>query len=89
MCDTQKKKLLVKKNIVTSYSKRGYTILKNKITDNILKEIRSDLCVQPFVNKDYGGSSNPFNIYLESNNKLYLPKFLNCIFNASCFQLCF
>ena len=68
------RKLIIKKNIVTTIGKKGYSIVKNKIEEKIIKEIRKDLCVQPFINNDYGGVSNPFNIYLEGETKLYLPK---------------
>jgi len=55
--------------------KRGYIIRKKIINESILNEIRSDLTVKPFVSGDYGTAEEPFKIYLENENKIYVPKF--------------
>jgi superfamily II DNA or RNA helicase len=55
--------------------KRGYIIRKKIINESILNEIRSDLTVKPFVSGDYGTAEEPFKIYLENENKIYIPKF--------------
>ena len=56
-------------------SNRGYSILKENFKSNDLNNIRKDLTVKPFINKDYGAKPNPFPIYCESKRKLYLPRF--------------
>ena len=68
------KKLVIKKNITTSYGKRGYSILKSKIDNKQLQEIKKDLTFKPFICQDYGISTLPFPIYQESLKKIYLPK---------------
>ena len=59
----------------TYLTKRGYVIKKNELTEEKIKEIKEELTVKPAVSTDFGAVSNPFPIYLESKNKLYLPKF--------------
>jgi superfamily II DNA or RNA helicase len=54
---------------------RGYSIIKDDYPPSLVKEIRNELTVKPFVNKDYGPPAVPFPIYCESKRKLYLPRF--------------
>ena len=54
---------------------RGYIIRKKMFTEKELSEVRSDLMVCPNTNSDYGKPEEPYKIYLENENKLYLPKF--------------
>jgi superfamily II DNA or RNA helicase len=54
---------------------RGYIIRKKMFTEKELSEVRSDLMVCPNSNSDYGKPEEPYKIYLENENKLYLPKF--------------
>ena len=54
---------------------RGYIIRKKMFTEKELSEVRSDLMVCPHTNSDYGKPEEPYKIYLENENKLYLPKF--------------
>jgi len=54
---------------------RGYSIIKENYPPSLIKEIRNELTVKPFVNKDYGPPSVPFPIYGESKRKLYIPRF--------------
>jgi superfamily II DNA or RNA helicase len=63
------------KNAKSYLGKRGYIIKKKFLTENDLNEIRSELNVKPFVCADFGAQEEPFKIYLESENKMYLPKF--------------
>ena len=56
-------------------AKRGYVIRKKSINEKIINEAKSDLTVKPYINSDYGAVEEPFKIYLENNNKLYVPKF--------------
>ena len=55
--------------------KRGYIIRKKFLNETELNKIRSELTVKPFVNGDFGAQEQPFKVYLENENKLYLPKF--------------
>jgi len=57
--------------------KRGYIIRKSYLTQEQINEVKRELTVKPFVQADYGaGDTNePFPIYLENENKLYVPKF--------------
>ncbi len=61
----------------TYIGKRGYIIRKGFLTPQQINEIKMELTVKPFVAADYGGgeSNDPFPIYLENENKLYVPKF--------------
>ena len=61
----------VKKNYLSS---RGYAIYKENYTSKELNDIRRDLTVKPFVNKQFSQEAKPFSIFLESKKKLYLPK---------------
>lgn len=63
------------KNAKSYIGRRGYVIRKKSLSENEIKEIKDDLTVKPFVNGDYGSQEAPFKIYLENENKLYLPKF--------------
>ncbi len=59
----------------TSLSKNGYSILKEDFSSNYLNDLRKELTVKAFINKNYLSDSNPFPVYCESKRKLYLPKF--------------
>jgi superfamily II DNA or RNA helicase len=56
-------------------SRRGYTVLKNQLDDNQIKGIKKDLTVAPYVPEDYQmGPKVQFKLFLESNTKIYVPK---------------
>ncbi len=55
--------------------KRGYIVRKKFLTETEINDIRKDLNVKPYVNGDYGAQEEPFKIYLENENKIYMPKF--------------
>lgn len=58
--------------------KRGYIIRKNKFSENEIKELKADLYVKPNVHGDYGGGADsvePYDVFLENDNKIYIPKF--------------
>lgn len=59
----------------TVIGKRGYTILKEELTSKEIFEIRKELTVKPFINKEYGLEPTPFPVYCESTRKLYLPRY--------------
>jgi superfamily II DNA or RNA helicase len=63
------------KDVKSYIGTRGYIIKKKYLTEKELNEIREENTVKPFVTNDYGAEEEPFKIYLESENKLYLPKF--------------
>ena len=63
------------KKQTTAIGARGYTIIKEEHSSQTLKDIKKDLSVKPFVNVNYANDSPPFSIYLESNRKLYLPRY--------------
>ena len=59
----------------TYIGKRGYVIIKKYFDEEFLTNIRNRLMVKPFVNSDYGEVPEPFPVFLENKNKLYIPKF--------------
>jgi superfamily II DNA or RNA helicase len=59
----------------TYLNKRGYVIKKNTLTSKKIKEITDILTVKPNIPSDYGQVINTFKVYLENDNKLYIPKF--------------
>lgn len=63
------------KNAKSYLSKKGYVLRKKNLTSDEINSIHNDLTVKPFVNSDYGASEEFFKIYMESENKFYLPKF--------------
>jgi superfamily II DNA or RNA helicase len=56
-------------------TKRGYSIKKSEWNSKELGELRKSVTVSPYVPTDYGPKPEPFRVYLESNNKIYLPKY--------------
>ena len=56
-------------------TKRGYSIKKAEWTTKELNDIRKQLTVSPYIPTDYGPRPDPFRIYLESENTMYLPKY--------------
>jgi len=63
------------KNAKTYIGKRGYIIRKKNFSTEILNTVRNDMTVKPNVSNDYGPPEEPFKIFLENENKIYLPKF--------------
>ena len=63
------------KNAKTYIGKRGYIIRKKNFSEKILNTVRNDMTVKPNVSSDYGPPEEPFKIFLENENKIYLPKF--------------
>jgi superfamily II DNA or RNA helicase len=62
-------------NTHCNLSTRGYTILKEKLLPSELQQIKKDLTVQAFVNKDFQTPPPPFPVYGESQRKIYIPRF--------------
>lgn len=76
--DEKKKKLKKKepKEKKSDYiSNRGYALIKENYTQAELTELRRDLTVKPFVNKQFSAGSTPFSVFLESKKKLYIPRY--------------
>jgi len=61
-------------NINTYLGYKGYTILKKDIPIELLKNLKKDLIIKPFTINAYSESPS-YPIYLESDNKLYVPRF--------------
>ena len=60
----------------TTLSNNGYKIKKKNLQLSEIKEIKKDLTVNPFVYGDFGDKNEKkFQIFLESPNSLYLPRF--------------
>lgn len=53
---------------------RGYVLYKSLLSSNDLAQIKEELTVKPIDIPGYGPESEGFRTFLESNNKLYIPK---------------
>jgi superfamily II DNA or RNA helicase len=57
-------------------NKNGYIIKKSDIAEDKIKKIKNDLTVSPYVMNEFGTNiEKKFTVYLESPNKLYIPRF--------------
>ncbi len=54
---------------------RGYVLLKSSLSDKELLDIKTELTVTPYTPEGYGSKPESFKNYLESNTKIYLPKY--------------
>lgn len=56
---------------------KGYTLYKKNLNKNDMLKIRKDLIVKPYnyLSNNNNNNSEYFNIYLESENKIYVPRF--------------
>jgi len=55
--------------------KRGYVLIKKNWDQNVLNQIKKELLVQPFQCGDYGEPDEPFPVYSENTQKIYIPKY--------------
>ena len=55
-------------------SRRGYTIRKEKYSPRVLHKIRKDLTVAPKTFAQFNQNIVPFQVYMESMRKLYIPR---------------
>jgi superfamily II DNA or RNA helicase len=55
--------------------KRGYVLIKKNWDPSILNQIKKELLIQPFQCGDYGEPDEPFPIYSENTQKIYIPKY--------------
>lgn len=62
--------------VMTILSNSGYKFKKCEMDPKMIQEITQELTVSPFVIGGYGkGKAPKFKLYLESPNKLYVPRF--------------
>jgi len=60
----------------TYLGQKGYTIVKNELTIEQQKQIRTDLTIKPFTHGGIGSTEQKtFPAYRESNNKFYVPHY--------------
>lgn len=59
----------------TCFNKQGYIIRKSKYNEDEIKEIKDDLTVSPNFCPDFQQKPEPFKLYKENENKLYVPRF--------------
>lgn len=70
------KKTGAKKDVMRTYvSQRGYVVMKDELGETEVARLRKDLTVKPFVNTDYGPEPEAFEVFLENDRKMYIPKF--------------
>ena len=63
-------------NKMKSYiGKRGYVLIKKYWDQSVLNQIKKELLVQPFQSGDYGEQEEPFPVYTENSQKMYIPKY--------------
>lgn len=63
--------------VMPRLSTKGYVIRKDTMDPKIIQSIRMDLTVKPNVNPNQVGANQvePYPVFLESANNLYLPRF--------------
>jgi superfamily II DNA or RNA helicase len=67
---------LIKNNLLNSYlGEKGYSIYKVCLNDDIIKYIKSELTVKPFIMGSPTNNSPSFPVYQESDKKIYVPRF--------------
>lgn len=62
-------------NYKTCFNKQGYIIRKSKYTEVEINQIKEDLTVMPNFCPDFQQKPEPFKLYKENDNKLYVPRF--------------
>ena len=55
--------------------KRGYVLIKKDWPASKIVEIKQELTVKPFTCSDFGDTEDPFPVYSENSQKLYIPKY--------------
>lgn len=55
--------------------KRGYILIKKNWDPSVLNQIKKELLIQPFQSGDYGEPDEPFPIFSENAQKIYIPKY--------------
>lgn len=59
------------------HTPKGLRIPKSSLPPNLIEQYRNDLTVTPNTLSDYGPAEDPFPVYRESSEYIYLPKFYN------------
>ena len=59
----------------TRIGNKGYGIYLSDLKKNEINKIKKDLTVKPFTIPGYGNGVEPFEIFLTSNKRIYVPKF--------------
>jgi superfamily II DNA or RNA helicase len=74
--DKPKQKIQPKpmKNIRTGLSRTGYSLIKEDLSPKELNTLRKELTVTP-QNSFGGKKGESYNVYLENDKKIYIPKF--------------
>ena len=54
---------------------RGYSIIKNSNPPKLITKLKKELTVKPFINKQFQQEAKPFNVFLESKRKIYIPRY--------------
>lgn len=62
------------KNAKSYIGKRGYSLNKRFFSNTELDKIKAELTVKPNLPGDYGSVEEPFKVFLESKDYLYIPK---------------
>lgn len=70
----QESKVDIIKNAKFYIGKRGYSLNKSFFTSLELEKIKAELTVKPNLPGDYGSVEEPFKVFLESKEYLYVPK---------------
>lgn len=55
--------------------KRGYVLIKKEWSPEAIAQTKQELTVKPFSSGDFGDTEEPFPVYIENSQKLYIPKF--------------
>jgi superfamily II DNA or RNA helicase len=55
-------------------TKKGYSIKIKELSKKQLKEVKSDLTIRPFVPDSYGKPPDPFKVFVEKHEKMYMPR---------------
>ena len=57
-------------------NKDGYVVKKRELSEESIKQIKTDLTVSPFTMNEFGTNiEKKFTVFLESPKKLYIPRF--------------
>ena len=59
----------------TTITRRGYILNKDEISTNELNDIKQELTVKPYIPETYKVQETKMKVYLESEKKIYVPKY--------------
>jgi len=55
--------------------KRGYVLIKKEWPKPVIETVKKELMVKPFLSGDFGETDEPFPVFGENSQKLYIPKY--------------